>query len=154
MHPHADVTVPTGRRGRDDDRHRHLHHHVGTLPDDPFPSYGRPTALAVGALHGIGAETPTQILLFLAAARAGGTAIGVALLLCFIVGLLASNTVVALTATFGFLRASRNFRDLRHRVGRDGRVQPRGRRPAPHRARAAAAGTDRVTTGGAVRPVR
>lgn len=89
--------------------HHHVHHHVGTLPADPFVTYGRPTALAVGALHGIGAETPTQILLFLAAARAGGTAIGIALLLCFVVGLVASNTVVALTATFGFLRASRNF---------------------------------------------
>jgi high-affinity nickel-transport protein len=89
--------------------HRHVHHHVGTLPVDPFVAYGRPTAVAVGALHGVGAETPTQILLFLAAARAGGTAIGIALLLCFVVGLLASNTVVALTATFGFLHASRNF---------------------------------------------
>jgi high-affinity nickel-transport protein len=89
--------------------HHHVHSHVGTLPPDPFLTYGRPTAVAVGALHGIGAETPTQILLFLAAARAGGTAIGIALLLCFVVGLLASNTVVALTATFGFLRASRNF---------------------------------------------
>jgi hypothetical protein len=90
--------------------HRHLHHHVGTLPTDPFTTYGPPTAIAVGALHGIGAETPTQILLFLAAARAGGGGVGVALLVCFIVGLLASNTVVALTATFGFLRASRHFR--------------------------------------------
>jgi high-affinity nickel-transport protein len=89
--------------------HRHAHHHLGTLPDDPFFAYGRPTAVAVGALHGVGAETPTQILLFLAAARAGGTAVGIALLVCFVVGLLASNTVVALTATFGFLRASRNF---------------------------------------------
>jgi high-affinity nickel-transport protein len=82
---------------------------MGSLPADPFLNYSRLTAGAVGALHGIGAETPTQILVFLAAARAGGTAIGVALLLCFVVGLLASNTVVALTATFGFLRASRNF---------------------------------------------
>jgi hypothetical protein len=89
--------------------HRHVHHHVGALPDDPFPSYGRPTAFAVGALHGVGAETPTQILLFLAAARAGGTVVGVALLLCFITGLLASNSVVALTALFGFRGASRNF---------------------------------------------
>jgi high-affinity nickel permease len=89
--------------------HHHVHHHIGTLPEDPFPSYGRPTAFAVGALHGVGAETPTQILLFLAAARAGGTAIGVALLLCFIIGLLASNSVVAMTTLFGFRGASRNF---------------------------------------------
>jgi hypothetical protein len=90
--------------------HRHLHHHVATLPEDPFPEYGRRTAFGVGMLHGIGGETPTQILLFLAAARAGGVASGVLLLVCFIVGLVASNTTVALTAVFGFLSASRNFR--------------------------------------------
>ena len=109
-HPHPDdVADHTEATVATTTAHRHLHHHVGTLPADPFLTYGGPTAVAVGALHGIGAETPTQILLFLAAARAGGTAIGIALLLCFVVGLLASNTVVALTATFGFLRASRNF---------------------------------------------
>ena len=100
-----DAVAPVGTATR----HRHVHHHVGTLPDDPFPSYGRWTAVGVGALHGVGAETPTQILLFLAAARAGGTAVGIALLLCFIVGLLASNSVVAMTTLFGFRGASRNF---------------------------------------------
>jgi high-affinity nickel-transport protein len=90
-------------------QHRHRHRHIAAMPADPSPTYGRLTAFSIGLLHGIGAETPTQVLLFLAAARAGGTAIGVLLLGCFLVGLLASNTVVALTATFGFLRASRNF---------------------------------------------
>jgi hypothetical protein len=89
--------------------HHHSHHHRGSMPEDPFPGYGRPTAFAIGAVHGIGAETPTQILVFLAAARAGGTAIGITLLICFIAGLLASNTVVALTAAFGFLGASKHF---------------------------------------------
>ena len=90
--------------------HRHLHRHVANTPDDPFPAYGQGTAFAVGALHGIGAETPTQILLFLAAARAGGAGIGVVLLVCFLAGLLVSNTAVSLTAAFGFLNAARNFR--------------------------------------------
>jgi hypothetical protein len=90
-------------------RHRHLHRHVGTVPDDPFASYGRGTAFGVGVLHGIGAETPTQVVLFLAAARAGGAAIGVILLLCFIAGLVASNTVVAMTASVGLVGAGRNF---------------------------------------------
>jgi high-affinity nickel-transport protein len=107
---HTRAAVHAGASTATAIRHSHLHHHIGTLPDDPFPSYGRRTALAVGALHGIGAETPTQILLFLAAARAGGAATGVALLICFLVGLVVSNTVIALTAAFGFLSASRNFR--------------------------------------------
>jgi high-affinity nickel-transport protein len=101
----ADVTAPTIAPPR----HRHVHHHVGTLPDDPYPSYGTTTAFGVGVLHGIGAETPTQILLFLAAARAGGALAGVLLLLCFIVGLVAANTAVAVTASLGLLGASRNF---------------------------------------------
>jgi ABC-type nickel/cobalt efflux system permease component RcnA len=89
--------------------HRHGHRHVGTVPDDPFLEYGRPTAFAVGMIHGVGAETPTQVLLFLAAAGAGGTAEGLLLLGCFIVGLLASNSLIAVAGTFGFLGASRNW---------------------------------------------
>jgi hypothetical protein len=89
--------------------HRHVHHHVGSLPDDAFLSTGGATAFGVGVLHGIGAETPTQVLLFLAAARAGGAVAGVTLLLCFVVGLVAANTIVALTATLGLLGATRNF---------------------------------------------
>lgn len=89
--------------------HRHVHRHVGTMPDDPFPTYGRATAFGVGMLHGVGAETPTQVVVFAAAAGAGGTAAGILVLVCFLAGLLASNTVVALAATFGFLGAARNF---------------------------------------------
>jgi len=46
--------------------------------------------------------------LFLTAAGAGGKGAGMVLLGCFVIGLLASNTVVALAGTFGFLGASRN----------------------------------------------
>ena len=56
------------------------------MPDDPFVNYGRGTSFGVGMLHGIGAETPTQVLIFLAAAGAGGVAVGLLLLGCFIVG--------------------------------------------------------------------
>jgi high-affinity nickel-transport protein len=60
-------------------------------------------------IHGVGAETPTQVLLFLAAAGAGGTAEGLLLLCCFLIGLLTSNSLVAAAGTFGFLGASRNW---------------------------------------------
>jgi cytochrome c biogenesis protein CcdA len=89
--------------------HRHSHRHLGTLPDDPFMAYGRATAFGVGMLHGIGAETPTQILLFVAAAGVGGRTGGVVMLLAFLAGLLTSNSLIALASTFGFLRATRNF---------------------------------------------
>lgn len=88
---------------------RHRHRHIGTMPDDPFATYGPATSLGVGVLHGIGAETPTQVLLFLAAAGAGGRGAGVALLLCFLAGLITSNTAIAVVTTFGFLSSSGNF---------------------------------------------
>lgn len=87
--------------------HRHLHR--GTLPDDPFVTYGRRSALGVGMIHGVGAETPTQVLLFLAAAQAGGAGAGLVLLAVFVLGLLVSNTVIAAVSTFGFLNATRSF---------------------------------------------
>jgi hypothetical protein len=90
-------------------RHRHLHAHTGSMPDDPFPSYGRRTAFGIGMLHGIGAETPTQVLVFAAAAGASGAVGGMLVLATFLVGLLASNTLVAVAATFGFLGAARSF---------------------------------------------
>jgi high-affinity nickel-transport protein len=89
--------------------HRHPHRHVVQMADDPFASYGRRTAFGVGMIHGVGAETPTQVLLFLTAAGAGGKSTGMLLLGCFLVGLVSSNTMVALAGTFGFLGASRNF---------------------------------------------
>jgi hypothetical protein len=85
------------------------HHHAIPEPDDAFMSYGRGTAFAVGMIHGVGAETPTQVLIFLAAAGAGGRLVGVLVLASFIVGLLASNSLITIGSAFGFLRASKNF---------------------------------------------
>jgi high-affinity nickel-transport protein len=85
------------------------HHHATPEHEDAFMNYGRATAFGVGMIHGVGAETPTQVLLFLAAAGAGGRGAGVAVLLAFIIGLLASNTLITLGSAFGFLRASKNF---------------------------------------------
>jgi cytochrome c biogenesis protein CcdA len=112
-HEHADdhvALVTAGRRRSVGTVHRHEHRHVGVMPDDPFPTYGRATAFGVGMLHGIGAETPTQVIVFAAAAGAGGALAGIFVLSCFLAGLVASNSVVALAATFGFLGAARNFR--------------------------------------------
>ncbi len=112
-HGHVHVHVPA--HGDVEDHHsghaphRHAHRHVGRVPDDPFMDYGRPAAFLVGMLHGVGAETPTQVLIFLTAAGVGGRAAGVALLLAFLLGLLSSNTVVALAGTFGFLGSTRNW---------------------------------------------
>jgi hypothetical protein len=85
------------------------HHHARPERDDLFQNYTRVTAFGVGMIHGVGAETPTQVLIFLTAAGSGGRAAGVAVLLAFIVGLLGSNSLIAAGSAWGFLRASTNF---------------------------------------------
>jgi high-affinity nickel-transport protein len=86
------------------------HHHKHPEPDDAFMSYGRGTSFVVGMIHGVGAETPTQIVIFLAAAGAGGKAVGEAVLAAFIIGLLASNSLITFGSAVGFIRASENWK--------------------------------------------
>ncbi|MCU1464790.1 MAG: hypothetical protein JWM72_718 [Actinomycetia bacterium] len=104
------VLVGAGSGGAALPYHRHQHRHVVALPDDPFASYGPRTAFGIGMIHGIGAETPTQVLIFATATGAGGKASGLVVLAAFIVGLLSSNSVVACAGVFGLLGAARNFR--------------------------------------------
>lgn len=106
----AGVLVGTGSESAALSDHRHRHRHVVPLPDDPFANYGRRTAFGIGMIHGIGAETPTQVLIFVTAAGAGGKGSGFLLLVAFLVGLVSSNSAVAFAGTFGFLGAARNFR--------------------------------------------
>src|SRR5262249_19870337 len=109
-HQHLEPTPAcTGATVAVQRRHTHRHRHLGTMPADPFAQYGSRSSFLVGVLHGIGAETPTQVLIFVAAAGAGGSVAGVVLLLCFLIGLVSSNTLIAAAGTFGFLNASRNF---------------------------------------------
>lgn len=71
----------------------------------PFDGYGGPTSFGVGMIHGVGAETPTQLLVFVTAAGASGRGAGVILLLAFLAGLVTSNTAVAVMATLGWAGA-------------------------------------------------
>jgi high-affinity nickel-transport protein len=87
--------------------HAHAHTHGPVLATSDEP-YAPRTAFGIGMVHGIGAETPTQVLIFLTAAGAGGKPLGVFILVCFLAGLIASNTLVAVAGTLGFLSAERN----------------------------------------------
>lgn len=60
--------------------------------------YGSRSTFVVGVIHGLGAETPTQILLFLLAANLGGTAMGLLGLAMFILGLFLMNTLMCASA--------------------------------------------------------
>jgi hypothetical protein len=51
-------------------------------------------AFIVGVIHGLGAETPSQLLLFLLAANLGGTGRGFLGLAMFLAGLIAMNTLM------------------------------------------------------------
>ncbi len=61
--------------------------------------YGQSSVFTVGILHGLGAETPSQLVLFLLAANLGGTSRGIVGLLCFIAGLLVMNTLMTASAS-------------------------------------------------------
>lgn len=67
--------------------HRHRHRHEGI----PVP-YGALGAVGVGVVHGIGAETPTQVLALSA---------GTASLAPFLIGLFLANTLIAVVAAVG-----------------------------------------------------
>ena len=84
----------------------HTHHHTH---DDPFANYGTGTSLAVGALHGVGAETPTQVIIFVAAAGAGGATAGIVTLAVFLLGLFVANSAIAVASASGFLAATKRF---------------------------------------------
>jgi high-affinity nickel-transport protein len=86
------------------------HHHHKHPEPDAYMNYGTRTAFVVGMVHGVGAETPTQLVIFLTAAGTSGKAAGVAVLATFILGLLVSNTMITLGSSYGFLRASQNWK--------------------------------------------
>ena len=78
----------------------HGHQHVEPLEAS---AYGAKTAFTVGAIHGIGAETGTQVLLIAALGGAAGAGLGVPMLFAFVVGLLISNTIIVFITATGFV---------------------------------------------------
>ena len=65
--------------------------------------YGARTAYGVGLIHGVGAETGTQVLVIATAVGASSRGTGVAALAAFVAGLLVSNTIVTVLSTAGFV---------------------------------------------------
>jgi high-affinity nickel-transport protein len=113
LHEHAHTSVPvavSSGAGPATRRHSHRHRHAVTIPADPLPTYGALGAAGIGMLHGIGAETPTQIVIFAGAAGVAGAWSGLLVLAAFLLGLLAANTTVAAATAFGFLGSGRRVR--------------------------------------------
>ncbi|HUF36532.1 MAG TPA: hypothetical protein VMN37_11320 [Gemmatimonadales bacterium] len=79
-----------------------LHGHEHAQPVE-MSSYGPRTAFGVGMIHGIGAETGTQVLIIAAIGGAAGAGLGVPMMLAFIVGLLISNSAIVILTSTGFV---------------------------------------------------
>jgi high-affinity nickel-transport protein len=78
----------------------HGHEHVEPLE---MSSYGARTSFGVGMIHGVGAETGTQVLLIAAVGGASSTGLGIPMLFAFVVGLLLSNVVIVLISSASFV---------------------------------------------------
>ena len=66
------------------------------------------TCFGIGIIHGLGAETPSQLALFLLAANLGGVSRGLLGLTVFLLGLLTMNTLMTASAA-GLFRAGRTW---------------------------------------------
>ncbi|MGH2356957.1 MAG: hypothetical protein ACRDGJ_02960 [Candidatus Limnocylindria bacterium] len=86
----------------------HGHEHVEPIE---MSSYGVGTALGVGAIHGVGAETGSQVLIIAAVGGAAGIGLGLPMLVAFITGLLISNTAIIVLSATGFVASQ-----LRQRI--------------------------------------
>lgn len=72
--------------------------------------YGSGASVSIGVVHGIGAETGSQALLLAAAAGATSALTGSFLLIAFVVGLVVSNTLIAIATTTGLIGTDRHHR--------------------------------------------
>lgn len=64
--------------------------------------YTGKSVFAIGMLHGVGAETPSQLTLFLLTANLGGTSRGLLGLLAFVLGLVAMNGLMTASMSGAF----------------------------------------------------
>jgi high-affinity nickel permease len=80
-------------------------------------NYTGPIAFGVGVIHGLGAETPSQLALFLLAANLGGIAKGIGGMAMFLTGLLIMNTLMTASACGLFHGAAPHPKVMRIFVG-------------------------------------
>ncbi len=72
----------------------------------PPDSFDARSVFVIGVIHGLGAETPSQLMIFLLAANLGGAALGMLGLGMFLAGLLTMNALMTASAAgvFGISR--------------------------------------------------
>jgi high-affinity nickel-transport protein len=75
--------------------------------------YGRTASYLIGMIHGVGAETPTQMMLFALAVSAGvsgGKEFGALLIVIYSLGLIITNTVMGVLGAYGYVKAGGKHR--------------------------------------------
>ncbi len=82
----------------------HGHEHIEPME---MSSYGAKTAFGVGMIHGIGAETGTQVLLIAAIGGAASVGLGIPMMLAFIAGLVITNTLIVVVSASSFVASQR-----------------------------------------------
>lgn len=80
-------------------------------PYSPPRNFDSRSVFVIGIIHGLGAETPSQLMIFLLAANLGGAALGMLGLGMFLAGLLTMNAIMTASATgmFGVSRRRPQF---------------------------------------------
>ena len=86
-----------------------LHGHSHVEPVE-MSSYGKRTAFGVGMIHGIGAETGSQVLIIAAIGSASGAGLGIPMMFAFIAGLLVSNSAIVILSATGFVASQARTR--------------------------------------------
>jgi high-affinity nickel permease len=81
----------------------------------PPQSFSGRSVFVVGVVHGLGAETPSQLMIFLLAANLGGALLGMAGLGMFLAGLLIMNALMTASAA-GVFGVSRHRPHVRQAV--------------------------------------
>ncbi len=103
----AHTEVPAGQRVAIAASHSHHHTHRVLEPRDPFAGYSSAAVFGIGMIHGVGAETPTQLLVLVTAAGVAHLGQGTLVVAAFVVGLIAANTLLATAAAFSLSRSRR-----------------------------------------------
>ncbi len=78
--------------------------------------YGGTSAYVIGMIHGIGAETPTQVMLFaltLGTGAAAGKETAIFLILSFVSGLIITNTLMGVLGAYGIATSANRNRIYR-----------------------------------------
>lgn len=86
-------------------------------PRNPNEPYSSKSVFLIGVIHGLGAETPSQLLLFFLAANLGGLGRGFLGLAMFLAGLLTMNTLMTASAVGIFGMSAARPRVMRFVVG-------------------------------------